>query len=270
MFRMPHRLATLSLAPLAAAPLTAALIAFTASPAYAGTVGPQTLHGRTLELEGLVANVEITVSSSAKDITVTATGEDDQVNRLSFHSEGDKAKVEQEHRHHEQYNDRDFMKVSITLPAGTSLAIDDFVGDLTAGDLNADLAIGDLHSGSVTVGRVQSAALDVTGSGNISVGDIAKAVSVEIKGSGKVRTGKTNGEVSLEISGSGNVDMASVNGAVSAEIHGSGNVTIHAGKADPLSVDIAGSGDFTLDGVATNQSISQHGSGQVRIRNAGH
>ncbi|TWB45223.1 GIN domain-containing protein [Nitrospirillum pindoramense] len=258
MSRMPHRLAA-AFVVLSALPL--------AVPAQAASVGPQTLHGRTLELEGLVAHVEITVSPSAKEITVTATGDDDQVNRLSFHSEGDKAKVEQEHRHHEHYSDRDFMKVSVTLPAGTALSVDDFVGDLTAGDLNADLAVADLHSGSITVGRVQAAALDVTGSGDITVGDVAKAVSVEIKGSGKVRTGKTSGAVSLEISGSGNVDMASVNGAVSAEIHGSGNVTIHAGKADPLSVDIAGSGDFTLDGVATNQSISQHGSGQVHIRN---
>lgn len=266
MFRIPHRLAALSVAPLAAAPLMAAFIALTAVPAHAATVGPQTLHGRTLELRGLVANVDVKVSSSAKDITVSADGPDDQVGRLTFHDEGEKALVKQEHRHHEHLNDEDFMTVTVTLPAGTSLAVDDFVGRVTAGDLNAALAVEDLHSGTITVGHVREASLEVSGSGDINLGDIDKALSVEISGSGKVRTGKTGGTVSMQINGSGNVDIAAVNGAVSAEIHGSGNVAIHAGKADPLVVEIAGSGDFTLDGSAAHQSISQSGSGRVHIR----
>lgn len=89
--------------------------------------------------------------------------------------------------------------------------------------------------------------------------------AVEIAGSGGVTVDKVVGDFKGEVAGSGRMKLAAVNGgAMDFSIAGSGSISA-AGKAASTSVEIAGSGDFDSSGLAANDAdVSIAGSGNVR------
>lgn len=230
--------------------------------------GPQDYTARGISVDGVVGTLDVTVIPGPGPVTVAISGPEARIDRVSVRQDGDRVVLEQDNSDRRTWRDSDrdlWIAVKVTLPAGSGLTVEDFIGEGRVGDLRGPLAVDDMTSGTLTVGDVTTASLDVSGSGDITVGAISGDLAVDINGSGKVKTGPTAGAVTLEIDGSGDIEIASVSGPVAAEINGSGDIALRGGRADPLSVSIAGSGDLTLDGTAGSQSISQSGSGKVTI-----
>lgn len=245
--------------------LLASSLALTALPALA--FGPQDYAVREVTVQGLVGRLEVKVDSGASKVTASVSGPARWADTVQVRKEGDDLIIEQKDAPRDRrWRDKDdWVTVQLTVPAGAKLEIDDFSGEGTIGDLRGPLSVDGMASGKLTVGRVTTAAIGIDGSGDVSLGDIDRDVTVEINGSGSVVTGRTAGQTKLEINGSGEITLAYANGPVSAEINGSGDIRIQAGVADPLAVEINGSGSVLLDGVARNQSIEQSGSGNVRV-----
>lgn len=173
--------------------------------------------------------------------------------------------------------------IKVTVPKGTSVRVEDLVGDATIGDTYGPLRL-ETTAGDSTVGRTSMARISMAGSGKTTVGDVAGELRMEIAGSGRI-TAHNAGNVKADIAGSGDavvaaiasglsVDIAGsgdftaqkVNGPVKIDIAGSGNVKINDGYADPLHVDIIGAGDLYFGGMAVDPRISAMGSGNVRIK----
>jgi hypothetical protein len=121
-------------------------------------------------------------------------------------------------------------------------------------------------SGNITVGSVMDQPdlrYNISGSGNITINEVkSKQLDGRISGSGNI-TGSsgTSDYSSMTISGSGNLDFPGVmTDSVYVTISGSGDVSVYAVKY--LDVTISGSGNVRYNG---NPVINQHisGSGSV-------
>ena len=106
--------------------------------------------------------------------------------------------------------------------------------------------------------------IGVAGSGDVKASGAGWA-EVHVSGSGDVSLGEVRGALTTAISGSGDVSAASINGPLEARISGSGDVKIHGGRATTMRVHIAGSGDVNVAHV--NGSVTKHiaGSGDVNV-----
>lgn len=122
-------------------------------------------------------------------------------------------------------------------------------------------------SGDASVGDVKTAAFDITisGSGNVDVKHVESTeLVVKVSGSGDVKLAGKTGKLAVKLSGSGAVDafgLASDDAAVN--ISGSGNAKVDARKT--LAVAVSGSGDVAYTGNPTVSSAIG-GSGRLRQR----
>jgi len=262
---------------------TALALVLLAGPALA--FGPESFTARSVKVDGVLGTLDVAVDPGASRVTVEVTGPQEWLKEVTVKMDGDRLVVDQADRPNRNSFKRrdDWIAVRMTVPAGTGLEVDEYIGEAKIGDLNGPLLIDELFAGKIEVGNVTKlsigidgsgevfvgtsdmADIDVSGSGDVRIGNVAGPLSVDIAGSGDVRTGTTRGKVDLNIAGSGDIVIARVEGAVSADIAGSGDIKVEGGLADPLAVSIAGSGDFALDGIARSQSVSQSGSGTVKI-----
>jgi hypothetical protein len=272
-------------------PLLAALLAASAlAPAgLAESAAPpaQSMAGQTLKLEELVAKVTVTVAPGATAMTVTIKGDKDLVARITTRQDGDTAVIAMDRSGMDDWDGWNYDKaksvtIDVVVPARTSVDFEDFIGEASLGDLDAKLS-GSVTSADIKAGRLSEVELDVTGSGDIALGDIAgalsfelagsgslnamsaKAVSVDVAGSGAVEIGAVGGDLSVDIAGSGEVGIGSIDSKTDVSIAGSGEVSIKAGRAHALTVDASGSGDFRFGGTAVNPEIDVSGSGSVCI-----
>lgn len=176
----------------------------------------------------------------------------------------------------------DYPKLVITAPEGTNVKFDSAVTLLSAGDLGGDIQMKHGHVEG-EVGNVNSADINIHGSADLKVGNVAEelaisihgsgdviagssaSMTVDIHGSGDVRAGDIDGDASVQISGSGDVTMGEVGGAGSIEIHGSGDVKTGAVNSSAR-IATHGSGDVSLDSVSGKTTVSIHGSGDSVIR----
>jgi hypothetical protein len=175
------------------------------------------------------------------------------------------------------------LQIRISAPLGTPVEIEDMVGRVVAGDLDAPLSL-EGSSLDARFGRVTTARVSVAGSGKIQLGAVQQALDVEVAGSGKldvasaasarveiagggdVKVGPIAGGLRSEVAGSGDIRVASINGPLDVEIAGSGSVYVDGGRAAPLKAEIAGSGDVVFNGQAVDPNISIYGSGSVKVR----
>jgi hypothetical protein len=180
-------------------------------------------------------------------------------------------------------NRQSHMTIKVTVPKGSAVRIEDLVGNAVVGDTYGPVHLESVASDS-TIGKVSEANVELSGSGNVAIADVAGELRLEIAGSGRItarhagsvragiagsgdaQVGTISGGLKIDIAGSGDFTAARVNGPVDVDIAGSGNVKIADGVADPLHVDILGAGDLYFGGVAVNPSISAMGSGNVHIR----
>jgi hypothetical protein len=174
------------------------------------------------------------------------------------------------------------LDLRLTVPRGTDVAVEDFIGNAAIGDTMGNLNFS-ANATKSKIGKVKDAKIELEGSGQVDMGQVFGALNIEIDGSGKVNAGDVksvhaelngsgdaaigsiNGPLHLEIAGSGNLTATKVTGPVKIEIAGAGSVKIADGVADPFKVEIAGSGDVFFGGVAVNPDISAFGSGKVKL-----
>lgn len=216
----------------------------------------QVFRAKRIRLDNLVAEVDLVVAP-AEAVRVTAKGEPDALKRLQIRLVGDELQVVQTRAKGQEWqvlgwtvfgiqtNEEEVsdLKLTITAPAGTPYEIDDMVGKINAGDLDAPVSIG-TTSATGKIGRVKSADIEISGSGDLELAAVADGLK-------------------LAIAGAGSLKAAEVNGAVEVAIAGSGSVEIAAGTASSFNVDIAGSGEVAFKGHVVNPSVSIAGSGEV-------
>jgi len=255
--------------------------------------GPtRNFQAHSVRIHDLVGNLAVAVKNVGP-ITVQVSGAKERVDATQVYQDDGDVTVDGgrgysvwDWRHWFDFSDathrRDSLRVAIVVPRGTSVSVDDLVGDARIGDTMAPLRFGAVATNS-TIGKVSEARISLAGSGKIVVGDIAgelnadsagsgaieagnaKSVHASLAGAGGLKVGQINGELHLDIAGSGDFAAARVNGPVQADVVGSGSVRIASGEANPLKVSIAGSGDFDFGGTAVDPSISAIGSGNVRL-----
>ncbi len=266
-----------------------------AAPA-AGVKGPidKSFTVRRVLIDGMVAQVEIITLPQPGPVRLQANGKPDTMKELQIRAVGDELFLRLDtdedeawfpwnlfNRWSKDRNARD-LALRITAPAGTPFDIDDMIGVVNAGDIDAPLRL-EGHAIQARFGRVQNAQVSISGSGRIGIGAVKETLDVEVAGSGDIQVasaaaaqieiagggnvviGPLAGGLSTEIAGSGDVRVASVNGPVEIEVAGSGDILIEGGRADPFSVEIAGSGDVVFKGHAVNPSVAIMGSGDVQV-----
>jgi hypothetical protein len=141
----------------------------------------QVFRAKRIRLDNLVAEVDLVVAP-AEAVRVTAKGEPDALKRLQIRLVGDELQVVQTRAKGQEWqvlgwtvfgiqtNEEEVsdLKLTITAPAGTPYEIDDMVGKINAGDLDAPLSIG-TTSATGKIGRVKSADIEISGSGDLEL-----------------------------------------------------------------------------------------------------
>jgi hypothetical protein len=213
------------------------------------------------------------------------------VDGIRVTARGGKLNISQEHPGHVwnwrewfefKRHKRERVSLALTAPRGTPLRIDDFVGEFNVGDLQSPVHIS-AAAAKGSIGNVQSARIELAGSGNVDVGTVSEQLHIEIAGSGTVKAGASAGAtveiggsgdaklgpvlggLKVEIAGSGDVHVASVNGPTTIETAGAGNVRIDTGEANPFKVEVLGAGNVVFGGEAVNPRVTALGSGNVSI-----
>ncbi len=250
-----------------------------------------------LDLEHVLADVTINVSQDKGPFKMSVSGPKYLVDGIQSHADGKTLTISGptngEHNisvwdvtkwfDYSDVNDNARVKIVLSVPRGTDVAVHKLVGDLKTGDLDSRVSI-ETTSGDVVVGRVNEAHLNVAGSGDITIGAVAGPLQLEIAGSGDIKAGPSqsanvsiagsgdtvlgavNGGLKANIAGSGDLTVASVNGPVNVSMAGSGDAHINGGHATPLNVSMIGGGDFGFGGQAVDPTVSAIGSGDVWIK----
>jgi hypothetical protein len=174
------------------------------------------------------------------------------------------------------------LDLRLTVPRGSDVAVEDFIGNAAIGDTMGNLDFS-ANATKSRIGKVKNAKVELEGSGQVDLSQVMGPLNIEIDGSGKVNAGdvqsvhaelngsgdaaigQIHGPLHLEVAGSGSLTATKVTGPVHIEIAGAGSVKIADGVADPFKVEIAGSGDVFFGGVAVNPDISAFGSGKVKL-----
>lgn len=119
-------------------------------------------------------------------------------------------------------------------------------GDWTVANTRGELKLRQAGSGDAKTGTAGSAAVDLAGSGDVSMQAIG-------------------GDLEVNIAGSGDVTAASISGKLEGNIAGSGNITVAGGRSRSVDVNVMGSGNVSFNGEADDVDVSVAGSGDVRI-----
>ncbi len=232
--------------------------------------GPMTLDvsGTRRAVNGLETHVDDGV------LRIDGGDESDTVSVWDWRKWFDFSDVNRSHRYK--------LSLHLVVPRGSDVSVDDFVGDATIGDTMGALDF-TANATKSKVGKLKSAKIELDGSGQVDMSQVAGPLRLEIDGSGRVNAGdvesvhaelngsgdasigSVHGPLNLDIAGSGSLTATKVVGPVDIDIAGAGSVKIADGLADPFKVDIAGSGDVFFGGVAVNPHIDALGSGKVKL-----
>jgi hypothetical protein len=255
----------------------------------------QSFSVKQVHINGLVAQVTFD-NAPPGPIRVMANGKPEVLKRLEVRAIGDEVYVHLADSPggdawfpwnlFNQWSQQDRavdLQMRISAPLGTPVEIEDMVGRITGGDLDAPLKL-DGSSLDVRFGRVTDARVSIAGAGKIQLGVVQKALEIEVAGSGKfeaasaqvaritiagggdVKLGPVATGLTTEVAGSGDVRVASINGPLEVTIAGSGSVYVEGGRATPLKVEIAGSGDVVHRGEAVDPNVGIYGSGSVKVQ----
>jgi Putative auto-transporter adhesin, head GIN domain len=179
-------------------------------------------------------------------------------------------------------------KIVVGPQRAVSVTIDDNLQELVTTTVeDGTLVIETKHISYHGVGRVEISvptmkALDLTGSGDVTIdggsgdlrlrlsgsGDItwratARELDVALSGSGDIKLAGKADVVTLRVSGSGDIDADSlVATSADVKVSGSGNVGVTLGGGT-LRASISGSGDIVWHGTATVEEMRVHGSGSI-------
>lgn len=118
------------------------------------------------------------------------------------------------------------IKITVKLPQGGAVRLEDVFGTSVIGDTDGDLQV-EASNGSVQAGRVVNA--------------------------------------NLEISGVSKINVAEVNGTLDMEVSGCGNIRVNGGKVSKLDIEVSGTGHATFDGAADKAKLEVSGCGSINV-----
>ena len=137
-------------------------------------------------------------------------------------------------------------------------------GDLVIGNIRQDLDASISGSGSLRTGDIgANAKIDISGSGDAEIRNIGNNLHLEVSGSGDFTAGNIGADAKIEATGSSEITIAAAR-EIDAEITGSGTLTINGGRSH-LTADISGSGDIIHKGTAISPVVEIAGSGDVKF-----
>ncbi len=141
-------------------------------------------------------------------------------------------------------NDSEALEVEMTatVPEGTVIRLEGFVGEADIGDTGADVVLS-CAGCDAALGEIAALDVSLTGSGDVTVKRVDRALVAEISGDGSINIG--DGELdraTLSIVGSGEIDFGGR--AVDAEVSivGAGDVRLRE-VDNPIQSSIVGAGD---------------------------
>ncbi len=246
---------------------TIALGALTGA-AQAETSGPQRFDGSRLIVRDVIGDVKVTVDPSAKGMTVTIDADPAEFPLLSARA-GEGGVVVARSRPAEKKRDWNVddhdVVITITLPKGASIHVDDMIGKLDVGDLDGALTADIRSAAHINTGRLTSARIDVAGAAGIHIGDIAGKLDLNIAGAGDIDIGTVRQGTDISIAGFGNVDVAGVKGPVSVRVGGVGDVDLNNGDVDMLDISVSGLGSVAFNGEARDRRINTSGLSSVKV-----
>ncbi len=101
--------------------------------------------------------------------------------------------------------------------------------------------------------------------GKVVIGDTQGELRAEIGGVGEITAGVIN-TADLEVSGSGEIHIARVAERLETRVSGSGEVEVEGGQVNDLRARISGSGSFRFGGTAVDARLRVSGVGSINVR----
>lgn len=244
----------------------AALLGMSAASALA--FGPERFDARAVQVKSVLAEVAIQVDDGATGITVQAEGADRALlDRLTVRQEGDVVVLDMNLPRGEERTFKlernDAPRISLTVPRGMNLTVNDIIGSLEAGSGLGRVDVALKSAATMTFGTVDRLIVDAKGALNLQVDEVREELMVSLHGASNVQAGETKGPVDLKVRGVGNVDVDRVDGPVRLSLNGIGRINVSAGHADTLDIDASGLGAISFDGEAERRAVSK--SGMARI-----
>lgn len=275
-------------------------LAFAAQPVWAQddivTWDTETYDTDELVIDRFAGTLNVEVGDGP-GMTVEAFGPEDTMDRLTIEADGTALEIDFRDENFRwtdwsswvrwwnanDFDLEDYPTVTVTLPAGTAIEVDNFTGAVDVGDTMGTIAFDAAGVLEGRIGNVSQVSLDIAGAADVDLGDVAGDFTVEISGAGDVNVGNT-GNADVEINGAGAVNFATITGFLDASISGAGEVNadrldgaaditisgtgsshIAAGRAAPFEATVNGLGDIHFGGVAVNPDVVVNGMGDVYL-----
>ena len=146
---------------------------------FIGTIEIKVKNGGDIEI------VKTNGTNAAYPVDITKNGKTVKINSDEDPTERDWHDDVNWRKHHERAFEiylETYPTLTISVPRGTDLSIDDAVMILNAGDLKSDVSLGGHIEGKL--GDLNSADVRIHGSADIEMGDIADKLDLAIHGSG--------------------------------------------------------------------------------------
>ncbi|MBT5861201.1 MAG: hypothetical protein HOH89_08630 [Alphaproteobacteria bacterium] len=212
-----------------------------------------------LRVSDLAGSLHIEVTDDST-ISVTAHGPSDALKRLDIGTRDGTLVIDQDRGlgwiRIFGLRDRD-MDVTVRIPKGIPVSIDDLTGELFVGDISAPIDV-DGHITGGQVGDVTSAAVALNGSSNLKFGKVSGALVLRLSGSGRASVESAN-TAAITVSGSGNFSIGDVAENLALSLRGSAVAT--AGSAQSAALSISGSGKLQVAEVRSGLALNIRGSG---------
>jgi hypothetical protein len=160
--------------------------------------------------------------------------------------------------------------LTLTVPAGLAMTLEmRGSGDVHVGDVAGELnAIMD-SDGALSIASVNRLMLAVHGDGDASVAAVHGAADIQITSSGAVKLVDVAGLLHARLSGSGDLGVSNIHAAVAdVDTAGSGDVTIGDGTISMLRAQTNGNGDISVAARVDVADLSAAGGGDIRLRGA--
>lgn len=136
--------------------------------------------------------------------------------------------------------------VLVRVPVGMTVGLEDVSGIVRIGNTDGIVRVNHSGIGDVSIGRVRSASVDISGTGSVTINEIDGLMSADLSGVGSVRV--LGGEISV----------------LNVRTSGVGDFSFD-GTVHDATVDLIGVGDVSIGRVAGNRNIRKSGVGTVRI-----
>lgn len=241
------------------------------------TDGPKQFSAVALEVNNVTAKVNVDVHDGSQ-IEYTVTGPADQVEVINAKVSSNTLVIEGDSRNEttvvQSSNNsvvitgdyvmgsiisasnsflgggHDVATITVKVPKGTPVRVDNVLGDVTIGDTHGTLWAAVRGSSDMRVGHIGKADVRVHGSSSVRIKEVAGEVFADIKGSG-----------TLKIRGGSMPSLV-------ASVQGNGSVGI-SGTATTAELQVAGNGEIHVAHVRQSPNKHVRGNGRIRVDRVG-